>query len=77
MNFWKISKEIYEIVALDAGSSIDNSFKKCKKCTICYLHFFHQYKPVLRIRDVYHGFEFFYPESRVKKITDLDLHQRI
>jgi hypothetical protein len=27
-------------------------------------------KPVLRIRDVYHGSEFFHPGSRVKKIPD-------
>ncbi len=32
---------------------------------------------VLRVREVFPGFEFFHPGSRVKKISDPDPHQRL
>ncbi len=36
------------------------------------LPIFYYYYAALRIRDVYHGSKFFYPGSRVKKVSDPD-----
>jgi hypothetical protein len=47
------------------------------KCHLGYLLSIFEQKSVLRIPDVYPGSEFFYPGPRVKKIPDLDPHQRI